>query len=235
MLAVDADSNANLNEALGLELRATVGGIRENAREQAKGISKHEFLELRVQESLLEQDGYDLVVMGRPEGRGCYCYANNVLRDVLDRLVKNYRHVVIDSEAGLEHVSRRTLLSVDQLLLVSDCSVRGVHTTGRISALADEVQLEVRERGIIVNRVPNGELPPVVAREVLATGLPLLAAIPLDPNITELDAAGNPFADISPQATARIALEAMLERMFLPRQAQPGMPQIPFASQQEIR
>jgi CO dehydrogenase maturation factor len=216
VLAVDADSNANLNEALGLELHGTVGGIREDAREQAKNISKTEFLEMRVQQSLLEQDGYDLVVMGRPEGRGCYCYANNVLRDVLDRLVKNYRHVVIDSEAGLEHISRRTLLAVDQLLLVSDCSVRGVHTAGRISALADEVKLEVRERGIIVNRVPTGELPPVVAREVEATGLPLLAAIPLDSNISELDAAGNPFAQISPDAPSRQVLEAMLERMFVP-------------------
>lgn len=214
VLAVDADSNANLNEALGLELRATVGGIREDARDKAKGVSKHEFLELRVQESLVEQDGYDLLVMGRPEGRGCYCYANNVLRDVLDRLTKNYRHVVIDSEAGLEHISRRTLLAVDQLVLVSDCSVRGVHTTGRISALADEVKLEVRGRGLIVNRAPHGELPPVVAREAQATGLPLLAAIPLDSNITELDATGNPFAQISTDAPARKALEAMLERMF---------------------
>ena len=114
VLAVDADSNANLHEALGISLGATVGGIREDAREQAqnsmKGVSKQEFLELRVQESLIERDGYDLIVMGRPEGRGCYCFANNVLRDVLDRLTKNYRHIVIDSEAGLEHISRRTLL-----------------------------------------------------------------------------------------------------------------------------
>jgi CO dehydrogenase maturation factor len=218
VLAVDADSNANLNEALGVELRGTVGGIREDAREAAKGISKQEFLELRVQDSLIEQVGYDLLVMGRPEGRGCYCYANNVLRDVLDRLAKNYRHVVIDSEAGLEHISRRTLLSVDRLMIVSDCSVRGVHTTGRISALADEVQLDVKERGIIVNRAPHGELPPIVKREVEATGLRLLAAIPLDPNITELDAAGNPFATIPAGAPARIATEVMLEQVLLSRQ-----------------
>lgn len=217
ILAVDADSNANLHEALGVGVGATVGGIREDAREQAKslkGVSKQEFLELRVQESLVEREGYDLVVMGRPEGRGCYCFANNVLRDVLDRLAQNYRHIVIDSEAGLEHISRRTLLSVDKLIMVSDCSVRGVHTTSRISALADEVQLEVKERRLIVNRVPDGILPPVVRREAEATGLPLLAIIPLDPNITALDAAGDAFSTIPQDAPARVAIEAMLEGMF---------------------
>jgi len=218
VLAVDADSNANLNEALGVELRGTVGGIREDAREAAKGISKQEFLELRVQDALVEQEGYDLVVMGRPEGRGCYCFANNVLREVLDRLVRNYRHVVIDSEAGLEHISRRTLLSVDRLMIVSDCSVRGVHTAARISALADEVKLEVKERGLIINRAPHGELPPIMKREVEVTGLRLLAAIPLDPNITELDAAGNPFATIPQEAPARKAVEAMLEQVLFSQQ-----------------
>lgn len=167
VLAVDADSNANLNEALGIGYKATVGGIRESARKEAaalKGVSKQEFLDLRVQEALVEQKGYDLIVMGRPEGQGCYCFANNVLRDVLDKLARNYRNIVIDSEAGLEHISRRTLLSVDYLLIVSDCTVRGVRTAGRISALADEVALPAKQRGLIVNRVP-GVLPASVAEE----------------------------------------------------------------------
>jgi CO dehydrogenase maturation factor len=218
ILAVDADSNANLNEALGVSMNATVGGIREDARAKAqetmKGISKQEFLELRVQEALIERPGYDLIVMGRPEGRGCYCFANNVLREVLDRLAHNYRHVVIDSEAGLEHISRRTLLSVDQLILVSDCSIRGVRTTSRISALADEVQLDVKKRGLIINRAPHGILLPNVQREAESTGLPLLAVIPLDDNITALDAAGVPFATIPQDAPARMAVDAMLEQMF---------------------
>lgn len=217
VLAVDADSNANLHEALGIDLGATIGGIREDARKQVqslKGVSKQEFLELRVQESLIERNGYDLIVMGRPEGRGCYCFANDILRGVLDRLTKNYRHVVIDSEAGLEHISRRTLLSVDQLIMVSDCSVRGVHTVSRLSNLVDEVDLEVKERGLIVNRVPDGEIPPIVRREVEITGLPLLATIPLDPHITALDAVGSAFSAIPQYAPARMAIEAMLERMF---------------------
>ncbi len=221
VLAVDADSNANLHEALGIDLRSTVGGIREDARKDVqglKGVSKQQFLELRVQESLIERDGYDLIVMGRPEGRGCYCFANDVLRGVLDRLTKNYRHVVIDSEAGLEHISRRTLLSVDQLIMVSDCSVRGVHTVGRLSDLVNEVELDVKERGLIVNRAPGGEIPPIVRREVELTGLPLLATIPLDSNITALDASGSAFSAIPQDAPAKLAMKALLEPMFACRQ-----------------
>ncbi len=189
VLAVDADSNANLNELLGVRFEATVGGIRESAR-SAQGISKQEFLDIRVQEALVEQAGYDLVVMGRPEGQGCYCFANNVLRDVLAKLVHNYRHVVVDSEAGLEHISRRTLLRLDHLVLVSDCTVRGVRTARRIAALADEVALGARARGIVVNRTPNGSLPPAVAEEVAASGLELLAAIPADPAVADIQPDG---------------------------------------------
>jgi len=221
VLAVDADSNANLNEALGIPYNATVGGIRESARKEAtalKGVSKQEFLDLRVQEALVEKQGYDLIVMGRPEGQGCYCFANNVLREVLDRLARNYRNIVIDSEAGLEHISRRTLLSVDYLLIVSDCTVRGVRTAGRISALADEVALPTKQRGLIVNRVPGGILPESVAAAVKATGLPLLASIPLDQHVASLDADGVPVSTIPPEAPARIAMNALLAKLFQAQQ-----------------
>jgi CO dehydrogenase maturation factor len=217
VLAVDADSNANLHEALGVSYAATVGGIRESARHQVsalRGVSKQEFLDLRVHEALVEQSGYDLIVMGRPEGQGCYCFANNVLREVLDKLAKNYCRIVIDSEAGLEHISRRTLLSVDFLFIVSDCTVRGVRTAGRISALADEVRLPARSRGLIVNRVPNGELPAAVRREAEATGLPLVATIPLDANVAALDADGSPVAGIAQDAPVRMALHRLMEETF---------------------
>jgi CO dehydrogenase maturation factor len=216
ILAVDADSNANLNEALGVRFDATVGGIRESARKEVqalKGVSKQQFLELRVQEALVEQNGYDMIVMGRPEGQGCYCFANNVLREVLDRLAHNYRHIVIDSEAGLEHISRRTLLALDHLVIVSDCSVRGIHTAGRISALADEIGLNAKSRGLIVNRVPNGELSPALAREALTTGLPLLAAVPLDANVAALDAGGAAITSIAEDAPARVAFDAVMEKL----------------------
>jgi CO dehydrogenase maturation factor len=224
VLAVDADSNANLDEALGVSYEATVGGVRESARKQAqslKGVSKQEFLDLRVHEALVERNGFDLIVMGRPEGQGCYCFANNVLRDVLDRLAKNYRHIVIDSEAGLEHISRRTLLALDCLLIVSDCTVRGIRTAGRISALADEVTLPVKERGLIVNLAREGPLPGAILAAVEATGLPLLAIIPLDPRITTSDAAGTPLASISQDAPARVALTAMLSKLFPNHQERP--------------
>ena len=217
VLAVDADSNANLHEALGVSFAATVGGIRESARREVpglKGMAKQEFLDLRVHEALVEQAGYDLIVMGRPEGQGCYCFANNVLREVLDRLSRRYKHIVLDSEAGLEHISRRTLLRLDHLLLVSDASVRGVRTARRVSALADEVALGVGARGLILNRVPEGGLTPPLAREVEATGLPLLATIPLDPAISAMDAGGMSVRTIPQDAPARRALYGLLDRLF---------------------
>lgn len=221
ILAVDADSNANLHEALGVSYAATVGGIRENARKEAQaltGVSKQEFLDLRVQSALVEESGYDLIVMGRPEGQGCYCFANNVLREILDRLTRNYRHIVLDSEAGLEHISRRTLLSLDYLIIVSDCTVRGVRTAARISALADEVALPAKSRGLIINRVPNGVLPEAVSREAVATGLPILAAIPLDQAVVAVDASGEPVTKIPPDAPARLAISHVLECLLADQQ-----------------
>lgn len=217
VLGVDADSNANLHEALGITYCASVGGIREDARKIAKelaGIAKQEFLDLRVQEALVEENGYDLIVMGRPEGPGCYCYANNVLRDVIQRLSDNYQHIVIDNEAGLEHLSRRTVLSVDCLIIVSDCSVRGVRTAGRIAELAQEMGTPVKQRGLIVNRVPGGILPAGVAAEVTATGLPLLAAIPHDAQVAEMDAGGMAIADISAEAPARLAVNELMTKLL---------------------
>jgi CO dehydrogenase maturation factor len=152
--------------------------------------------------------------MGRPEGQGCYCFANNVLREVLQRLTKTYRHIVLDSEAGLEHISRRTLLALDYLLIVSDCTVRGIHTAARISALADEVALPAKARGLIINRVPDGKLPPVVNQAACETGLPLLAIVPLDPQVAALDAGGVPIGNIAPDAPARVCLSAMLEKLL---------------------
>ncbi|MEI7832856.1 MAG: AAA family ATPase [bacterium] len=217
VLAVDADSNANLHEALGIEYQATVGGIREDARKVVKelaGIAKQEFLDLQVQAALVEESGYDLIVMGRPEGPGCYCYANNVLRDVIQRIANNYQHIVIDNEAGLEHLSRRTVLSVDFLFIVSDCSVRGVRTAGRIAELAAEMGTPVKERGLIINRVPGGVLPAGVLTEIEATGLPLLAVVPHDAYVAEMDGGGLAVSAIPVQAPARQAINELMTRMM---------------------
>jgi CO dehydrogenase maturation factor len=137
-----------------------------------------------------------------------------VLREVLDRLARNYRHIVLDSEAGLEHISRRTLLALDYLVIVSDCTVRGIHTAGRISALADEVALPARKRGLIVNRVAGGELPAAVRAAAEATRLPLLATIPLDPCVSAFDAAGLPIQSIPLDSLARLAIDAVMQEIL---------------------
>ncbi len=217
VLAVDADSNANLAEALGVEYTATVGGIREDAKKEATqktGIGKQEFLDMRVQEALVEQNGYDMIVMGRPEGPGCYCFANNVLRDVIQKLAGNYQHLVVDSEAGLEHVSRRTLISIDLLVIVSDCTVRGIRTAKRVADLAVEMGTPVKQHGLIVNRVPNGILPDGVRAALEATGLPLLTIIPFDDHVAEMDGGGLAVGDIPPNAPARVAVNGVMEGAF---------------------
>jgi len=217
VLAVDADSNANLHEALGTSFHSTVGGIREDARSKAQeltGISKQEFLDLQVQEALVEENGYDLIVMGRPEGQGCYCFANNVLRDVIQKLSSNYSHIVVDSEAGLEHISRRTLLSVDLLCIISDCTVRGIRTAKRVAGLAVEMGTPVKSRGLIVTRVPNGELPPAVKAEIDNSELDILAVVPLDDNVSAMDAGGMAVGDIPADSPARIAINSLMERVL---------------------
>jgi CO dehydrogenase maturation factor len=137
-----------------------------------------------------------------------------VLREVLQNIAASYRHIVIDSEAGLEHISRRTLLTVDYLFLVSDCTLRGVRTAGRISALADEVGLPAKARGLIINRVPEGVLPPTVEEAARATGIPLAAAIPLDPHVTTADAEGAGASAIPPSASSRRAAYSLFEEIF---------------------
>lgn len=217
VLAVDADSNANLHEALGVSYQATVGSVREEAKQAAKdmvGVSKQELLDLRVQESLVEQNGYDLIVMGRPEGPGCYCYANNVLRDVIQKIANNYSYLVIDNEAGLEHLSRRTVLSVDCLVIVSDCSVRGVRTAGRIAQLAEEMGTPVKARGLIINRVPDGVLPDGVKAEAEATGLPLWAVVPFDSQVAEMDGGGESVSQIGAGAPSRVAVNRLLTKLL---------------------
>lgn len=216
VLAVDADSNANLNEALGIEYAETVGGIREDAKSQVSkltGMAKQEFLDMRVQSALVEQKGYDLIVMGRPEGPGCYCFANNVLRDVIKRLSDNYSYLVVDSEAGIEHVSRRTLIKIDLLCVVSDCTVRGIRTAKRIADLAEEMGTPVESRGLIINRVPGGVLPDGVQAEADATGLPILAVIPADDNVAAMDAGGMAIGDIPADSPTRVCVNALLAQL----------------------
>jgi CO dehydrogenase maturation factor len=206
VLAVDADSNANFNEVLGVSYSASVGGIREDVRAKAGsmsgGLSKQQFLETQVNQALVESEGFDLVVMGRPEGPGCYCFTNNVLRDVLARISRNYPFIVVDCEAGLEHLSRRTLLDVDWLVTVSDPSIRGLRTAKRVGELVDEMKTRVRRRALVVNRLSKAadELTDAQREAINASGFDRVFFLPLDEEVRKMDENGGTVRDIDEQS-----------------------------------
>jgi CO dehydrogenase maturation factor len=195
VLAVDADPNTCLDAALGLEVAKTIGGVREQARELAgrglaAGVSKREVLELGIAESMVEAEGFDLIAMGRPEGPGCYCYANSVLKQVLGQIAGSYPYVVLDNEAGLENLSRRIVQRVDLLIMVADPSKRGIDTVARLHDLAVEMAVRYQRLAIVVNRLRGGDLPAAawVLRE--RTGADHLVALPEDRTLAELGERG---------------------------------------------
>lgn len=200
VLAVDADSNANLNEVLGVEVEETLGGAREEMKKGvATGITKDVFMEMKLEEAVVEAEGYDLIVMGRPEGSGCYCAANTLLTQYLDRLVNNYPYVVIDNEAGMEHISRLTTNNVDLLLIVSDASRRGVLSAGRIQALADDLTLNIERKAFVVNMAKEDQAGALenLAREY---GLDLVGLVPEDDAVTRADLQGTPTVALDPES-----------------------------------
>ena len=193
VLAVDADANSNFNEVLGLEVEMTVGQARE---EMKKGgglvdITKDQLIEMRINQCLVETERYDLISMGQPEGPGCYCAANNLVAHFMDVLAKNYPYILMDNEAGMEHMSRLTTHAVDLLVLVSDPSWRGIQAVGRLQDLARALKIVVGRTALIVNRASNG-LSDRAAAEIEARGLELVGLIPEDPLIAEFDSQGRP-------------------------------------------
>ncbi len=196
VLAVDADPNSCLDAALGVEVTQTVGAVREEARELAgkglgSGVSKQQMLELKISESLVEADDFDLIAMGRCEGPGCYCYANNVLKKVIERLADDYPVVVIDNEAGLENLSRRIVRRVDLLVMVTDPSRAGLTTVERLHALAHEMGLDYGSLAIVVNRLRNGRLPEGASAVKEKTNADLLVGLPLNDALAELGERGS--------------------------------------------
>ena len=195
VLAVDADPNSCLDAALGVQVTQTVGKVREEARELAgkglgAGISKQELLELKIAESLVEAEHFDLIAMGRCEGPGCYCYANNVLKQVIERLADDYPVIVIDNEAGLENLSRRIIRRVDLLVMVTDPSRAGLTTVERLHRLAQEMDLDYGALAIVVNRLRDGTLPEGAEAVQHATGADLLLGIPADETLAALGERG---------------------------------------------
>jgi CO dehydrogenase maturation factor len=216
VLAIDADPSTNLNLALGVRLYDTVGDVREETATAVgggadmAGMSKWDYLDFRIQESLTEETAFDLLAMGRPEGPGCYCAANNILRTSVDRLSESYDYVVIDNEAGLEHLSRRTTRDVDLLLVVSDPSLRGIIAAGRVVELVDELKTAVGQVCFVVNRVNGETLPEPLLKAIEEHKLTLAGLVPADPAVNELDAMGEPIVNLPADAPARRSLEAIL-------------------------
>ena len=217
ILAVDADPNANLADALGLNAEKSLGGAREEFFESKMnlppGMAKETYLEMKVHETLVESPGLDLLVMGRPEGPGCYCYANNILRRHIDQLAKNYPFVVMDNEAGMEHLSRRTTQGVDHLLFLSDYSIKGIRTVGKIRELIADLKLAVKEKHLVVDRAP-GELAAGFQQEIQKQGVELLGIIPVDNTIFEYDLQGKSLLDLPDESPAVEMVAGMMEKMI---------------------
>jgi CO dehydrogenase maturation factor len=216
VLAIDADPSTNLNLALGVPLEDTVGDVREETATAVGGsgalggLSKWDYLDYRINEALVEETSFDLLAMGRPEGPGCYCAANNILRTSVDRLSDAYDYVVIDNEAGLEHLSRRTTQDVDLLLVVSDPSLRGIIAAGRVAELVDELKTSVGAVHLIVNRVNGDSLSEPLLKAIEEQKLNLAGLIPADLAVNELDALGEPLVNLPEDAPVRRTLGAIL-------------------------
>jgi CO dehydrogenase maturation factor len=205
ILAIDGDPSSNLNLSLGMELGETVGSIREDTTSQIKSgrydlsIPKPDFYEYRINRCLVEGDGLDLIAMGRPEGPGCYCAANSILRNVIDRLGDEYDFVVIDNEAGMEHVSRQTTRKIDKLFVVTDLTMRGVAAAGHIVRLAEDLGTRIRETHLVVNRA-GSHIPEVLQQKIDELGLQVVGTLPDDQIVAEFDVVGRPIFEISEQA-----------------------------------
>ncbi len=219
VLAIDADPSSNLNQALGLPLEATVGDVREEMLATVKGnmgggIAKQDYLDLRINEALVEGQGMDLLAMGRPEGPGCYCAANNMLRACVDRLSHSYDFVMIDNEAGLEHLSRRTTQNVDLLFVVSDLSLRGLSAAARVVELTKELKTKVGRIYLVLNR-GDGDLPPAVQAAAEKVGVPLAGVMPEDRLVAEYDAEGRPLVELPADSATYRAVERIAEAVGL--------------------
>ncbi len=221
VLVVDADANSNLNEVLGVEVDATLGQIREEmANAELKGtipagMTKADYAEFKFNSALIEEDDFDMLVMGRTQGKGCYCYVNGVLKTQVDKYAKNYSYIVMDNEAGLEHVARGTLPHVDTMLLISDCSRRGVQAVARIAEMIEQMELKPTTMGLIINRAPEGKLDDGVKAEIEKHGLTLLGVLPQDESVYRCDCEGAPSARLPESNPVKAALRGILQSMGL--------------------
>ncbi len=222
VLAVDADANANLHDVLGVKVHATVGALRETSLEAIKtaaprpgGMNMDQLFDYQIQQALVEAKGFDLLVMGRPEGAGCYCAANNIIRKYMDKLAGSYQYTVMDNEAGLEHLSRRTTQDTDLLLIISDPSVRGIMTAGRIGELVKELSLNVKRVVLVVNRVQDGTSEDKALQSAIALqGVEFAGFVPTDELIFEYDLNGKPLVQLPADSKALTAIYGILDKLI---------------------
>jgi len=221
VLVVDADANANLNEVLGVDVETSLGQIREEmAQAELKGslpagMTKADYADFKFSSAIVEEDDFDMLVMGRTQGKGCYCYVNGVLKSQVDKYAKNYSYIVMDNEAGLEHVARGTLPRVDTMLLISDCSRRGIQAAARVAELVQEMQLKPARMGLIVNRAPGGELDAGVQEEIAKHGLELLGVLPQDESVYRCDCDGKPSAKLPDSNPVKAAVKDIMKSLGL--------------------
>lgn len=222
VLAVDADANSNLNEVLGVEVDVTLGEIREEIASAdlqpvspiPAGVSKQEYMDYKFNSALIEEDDYDMLVMGRTQGKGCYCFVNGLLQSQIGKYTGRYNYIVVDNEAGMEHISRGVLPKVDVMLLVSDCSRRGIQAVGRIAELVKEMDMKPGVLKLIVNRAPRLELAQGILDEIAAQGLELAGVIPQDELVYEYDSEGKPTIQLPADSEARVALERIAKEII---------------------
>lgn len=214
ILAVDADPNANLGEALGMTVSATISELLEQSKDPKaipQGMPKNIFIEYKLQQSLVESKEIDLLVMGGPQGAGCYCYPNDILRKHLESIGENYDFVAVDSEAGLEHISRRTIPHIEVMFVISDSSARGIRSAGRVHDLIRGLKSAVQTIFLIVTKTTEGSIESL-SDEIKQTGLTLIGEIPLDPLVVEYDLAGKPLFNLPDDAVSVKAVDNILNR-----------------------
>lgn len=221
ILAVDADANSNLNEVLGVDMPETLGEIREeleNADMKSPipaGMSKADYAEYKLSDALAEEENFDLLVMGRTQGKGCYCFVNGLLQTQLARVGGNYPYMVVDNEAGMEHISRGILPSIDTAILVSDPSKRGLQAAARIRDLIGELGLKPDRIGLIVNRVPGGLLSDALHTEIDRLHLELLGVVPHDDEVSYYDSEGRPTVGLPEDGPVKLAMRRIMTELKL--------------------
>ncbi len=217
ILAVDADANANLGESLGLSVGETIGSVLAAFNEEKinipPGLTKEAYLEIRLNETITESEGLDLISMGRGEGTGCYCYPNAVLRKFIDNLKSNYAYLVMDNEAGMEHLSRRTTEDIDELFIISDHSVKGVRTVARIRELISELKLMVARQSVVIDFVPT-TLDVYVSKELERLEIEPIATIPFDQELYEYDLKQKPLLELPDTSKAVRAVNALMAKVL---------------------